>query len=368
MKIFKAISFVAATFAATSYISVRAEILIATAAPIAGQYSWMGEQYRQGTQQAVADLNEKGGVLGQKIDFVVGDDGCDAEQAVAVARNLVTQGVVFVAGHFCSGASIPASKVYEAERVLMISPSSTNPKLTEEGGANVFRVCGRDDQQGQIAGDYLADHWRDKKIAILHDGTVYGKGLADETRKQLKKRGVSEVAYEAYKAGKHDYSKLMSKLQATDVDVFYVGGYSTEAALMLRQARDAGSRMQLVSGDAIATDEFWLITGQAGEGALMTFFPDPRDFSEATEVVAKFRSEGYEPEGYTLYAYASVQVWAQAAEKTGSLDLDKIIETMRKNEFDTVLGRLRFDEKGDVKGGVSFVWYVWKNGKYVLLN
>jgi len=363
----KTILLAALALSAISLDSVRAEILIATAAPIAGQYSWMGEQYRQGTQRAVADLNAKGGVLGQKVDLVVGDDGCDAEQAVAVAKNLVSQGVIFVAGHFCSGASIPASKIYEAERVLMISPSSTNPKLTEEGGDNVFRVAGRDDQQGQVAGNYLADNWHDKKIAILHDGTAYGKGLAYETKKQLNKRGIVEAVYEAYSPGERDYSNLMSKLRAANVDVFYVGGYSTEAALMLRQARDAGSRIQLISGDAIATDEFWLITGAAGEGTLMTFFPDPRNFPEAQKVVANFRDDGYEPEGYTLYAYATVQVWAQAAEKTGSLDLDKIIETMRENEFDTVLGRIRFDEKGDVKGS-RFVWYVWKSGKYVLLN
>jgi len=367
MKTSTTMSIIAAMIAAATFTFARAEILIATAGPFEGQYSWMGEQYRQGTRMAVADLNEHGGVLGQRVDFVVGDDDCDAGQAVAVARNLVSQGVVFVAGHFCSGASIPASKVYEAERVLMISPSSTNPKLTDEGGNNVFRVCGRDDQQGQIAGDYLADHWYDKRIAILHDGTVYGKGLADQTRTQLEKRGVAEVMYETYGAGKHDYSELISKLRAADVDVFYVGGYSTEAALMLRQARDAGSQIQLVSGDAIATDEFWLITGESGEGALMTFFPDPRKNKEAEKVVAKFREEGYEPEGYTLYAYAAFQVWAQATEKAGSLDLDKIVEIMREDEFDTVLGRLSFDEKGDLKG-IGFVWYVWKNGTYELLN
>lgn len=249
----------------------------------------------------------------------------------------------------------------------MISPSSTNPKLTEEGGANVFRVCGRDDQQGGVAGDYLADHWHDKKIAILHDGTAYGKGLADETKKQLNKRGIVEAIYEAYTPGERDYSILVARLQAANVDVFYVGGYSTEAALMLRQARDAGSEIQLVSGDAIATDEFWLITGTAGEGTLMTFFPDPRGNPQAQEVVASFRGEGYEPEGYTLYAYAAVQVWAQAAEKTGSLDLDRTIETLQETEFDTVLGKVRFDKKGDVTT-TAFVWYVWKNGEYVLLN
>ena len=246
----------------------------------------------------------------------------------------------------------------------MISPSSTNPKLTEEGGPNVFRVCGRDDLQGTVAGDYLADHWGDKKIAILHDQTTYGLGLADETRKRLHERGVAEAMFEAYEPGLRDYSTLISKMQVAGIEVLYVGGYSTEAALMLRQARLGGYEVQLISGDALATDEFWMITGPAGEGARMTFFPDARHNPEAAEVVARFRAQHFEPVGYTLYAYGAVQVWAQAIEKTGTLELDAVIETLRSHQFDTVLGEIAFDEKGDITTG-GFAWYVWKNGEYV---
>lgn len=345
----------------------QADILIASAGPMTGQYEWFGEQYRRGAELAVADLNAKGGVLGQRVNLVIGDDSCDADQAVAVATKLAADGVVFVAGHYCSGASIPASKVYEKEGILMISPSSTNPRLTDEGGPNVFRVCGRDDQQGRIAGDYLADNWGDRKIAIVHDGTAYGKGLADETRMQLNKRGASEAIYEAYIPGERDYSKLLSKMQATGIDILYVGGYSTEAALMLRQSRNQGYDLQLVSGDALATDEFWMITGAAGEGTLMTFFSDPRNNTEAESVVKRFRETGYEPEGNTLYSYAAVQVWAQAIERAGSLDLDAVIESLRDHQFETVLGKIDFDEGGDVTTP-GFAWYVWKDGRYELMN
>ncbi len=365
MQILKIIGLIVTVLIPFHWGVAQTDVLIATAAPISGQYSWWGEQYRQGTQQAVADLNAQGGVLGHKVNFIIGDDGCDADQAVAVAKSLVSQEVIFVAGHFCSGASIPASKVYEAEGVLMISPSSTHPQLTEEGGDNVFRVCGRDDQQGTVAGNYLADDWGDKKIAILHDGTAYGKGLADETKKQLNKRGIIEVLYQAYTPGESDYSPLMKQLQTQGVDVFYVGGYSTEAALVVCQERDYSSKMKLISGDVRATDEFWSIKGNAGEGALMTFFPDPRNNPEAATVVADFRQAGYEPEGYTLYAYAAVQIWAQAAEQAGSLELAALINTLRQQEFDTVLGKIRFDQKGD-PSTPGFAWYVWKNGEYVL--
>ncbi len=340
-----------------------ADILISTAGPMTGQYASFGEQMRRGAEMAVADLNAKGGVLGQKVKLTIGDDACDPKQAVAVANKFVSEGVVFVAGHFCSGSSIPASQVYTEEDILQISPASTNPKLTDEGGPNVYRVCGRDDQQGIVAGDFLAKTYGGKKIAILHDKTAYGKGLADETKKQLNKMGVKEAMYEAYTAGEKDYSALVSKMKSEGVDVFYLGGYHTEAGLMVRQVREQGYGVQLVSGDALVTDEFWKITGEAGSGTLMTFSPDPRKNPSAAPVVKKFRDSGYEPEGYTLYTYGAIQAWAQAVEKAGSTDTADVIEALNAGQFDTVLGKIGFDDKGDVTAP-GYVWYEWKNGTY----
>ncbi len=340
-----------------------ADIIIAVAGPMTGQYASFGEQMRRGAEMAVADLNAKGGVMGQKLQLKIGDDACDPKQAVAVANKFASEKVVFVAGHFCSGSSIPASKVYTEEGILQISPASTNPKLTEEGGPNVFRVCGRDDQQGAVAGDYLAAKFKGKKIAIIHDKTAYGKGLADETKKQMNKRGKKETMYEAYTAGEKDYSALVSKLKNAGVNVVYVGGYHTEAGLMARQAKEQGYAVQLVSGDALVTDEFWKITGPAGEGTLMTFSPDPRKNPAATAAVKKFRAQKYEPEGYTLYTYGAIQAWAQAVTKAKSTDWKKVAGTLRKGKFSTVLGSIGFDKKGDVTAP-GYVFYVWSNGKY----
>jgi branched-chain amino acid transport system substrate-binding protein len=246
----------------------------------------------------------------------------------------------------------------------MITPASTNPKLTDEGGPNVFRVSGRDDEQGVVAGKYLAEQWGDKNIAILHDGTTYGKGLADETRKQLHERGVKETLYESFQPGEVDYSSTVSMLEAAGIDVFYVGGYSTEAALMIREADTRGYDVQLVSGDALTSAEFAMVAGPAADGTLITFFPDARNNPEAADVVARFRDEGYEPEGFTLQTYAAFQTWAQAAENAGSLDLDKMVEALHKSEFQTVIGTFRFDQNGDMSAP-GFVWYVWKDGNYV---
>ena len=343
--------------------AAQAQIRIATAGPMTGQYASFGEQMKRGAEMAVADINAAGGVFGEKLELLIGDDACDPKQAVAVANKMVSDGVVFMAGHFCSGSSIPASKVYEEEQITQISPASTNPKLTDEGGDNVFRVCGRDDQQGIVGGNLLADVFGGKKVAILHDKTAYGKGLADETRKQFNARGVTEAMYEAYTAGEKDYTAIVSKMKAAGIDAFYVGGYHTEAGLMIRQAHEQGYKPQLVSGDALVTDEFWKITGAAGEGTLMTFSPDPRKNPEAAEVVKKFQAQDYEPEGYTLYTYGAIQAWAQAVGKAGSTDTAAVVAALRGNRFDTVLGSIGFDGKGDVTAP-GYVWYEWSGGTY----
>ncbi len=343
--------------------TVHAEIRVAVAGPLSGQYSWFGEQMERGAELAVEDLNAAGGVLGEEVMLIYGDDACDPEQAVAVAKKLVNDGVKFVAGHWCSSSSIPASKIYEDAGILMITPASTNPKLTDEGGPNIFRLSGRDDKQGILAGNYVAEKWGDKKIAFLHDGTTYGKDLADATRKQLNRRGVTEVMYEAIAPGQENYAAIVSKMQDEGIDVFYLGGYSTEAALLIRDARNMDYAVQLISGDALNSEEFGIVAGDAAEGTLITFFPDTRNYPEARDVVAKFREDGYEPEGYTLQTYAAFQTWQQAADKAGSLDLDKMIKALHEVEFQTVFGTFSFNENGDMTAP-GFVWYSWKDGSY----
>ena len=363
MKRFGLVASAAATALFFGAASANADILIATAGPMTGQYASFGAQMQAGAEQAVEDINAAGGVLGEDLGLAVGDDACDPKQAVAIANQFVNDGVVFVAGHFCSGSSIPASQVYDEEGILQISPASTNPALTDEGGPGVYRVCGRDDQQGLVAGGFMADNFGDMNIAIVHDKTAYGKGLADETRAALNNAGVTESLYEAYTAGEKDYSALVSKLKAEDIDVLYVGGYHTEAGLMVRQMREQGMDTVLMSGDALVTDEYWSITGDAGEGTLMTFSPDPRKNPAAADIVEAFRAKGIEPEGYVLYTYAAIQAWAQAVEAAGTTDFDAVIEALNAGTFDTVLGEIGFDEKGDVTAP-GYVMYEWKDGVY----
>lgn len=348
--------------------AARADITIATVGPMTGQYAAFGDQMRGGAEQAVADINAAGGVLGQQLVLEVGDDACDPKQAVAVANQLAGKGVALVAGHFCSGSSIPSSAVYNDSNIIMMSPASTNPKFTDERpGPGIFRLCGRDDQQGEVAGAFLAKNFADKNIAIIDDKSAYGKGLADETRKFMNAAGKTEVLNESYNAGEKDYSALVSKLKAANIDVLYVGGYHTEAGLIKRQMVDQGMDTILVSGDALVTDEYWQITGDAGAGTLVTFSPDPRKNPIAKPVVDALEAAGKTTEGYALYTYGTIQAWAAAVNAAGTTDFDPVVAELNAGNFSTVLGDVKFDDKGDVTLP-GYVFYEWKNGAYDYLE
>ncbi len=343
--------------------TASAQVKIALNGPITGQLASFGEQMKRGAEMAVADLNAKGGVNGQKITLVIGDDQCDAKQAVSVANHAAQDKVAVVIGHFCSGSSIPASDVYKEENILQISPASTNPVFTDRGYTNVFRVCGRDDQQGKVAGAYIAAHFKGKKVAILHDKTAYGQGLADETKKSLNAAGMKETMYEAITPGEKDYSALISKMKQAGINLIYLGGYHPEAGLIVRQAKEQGLNAPLMGGDALVDKQFWAIAGDAGAGTLMTFDTDARKNAVAKPIVDKFKAQGYDPEGYTLYTYAAVQAWAQAATAAKSFKTADVVKALHAGKFPTVLNTISFDAKGD-SATPAYKVYVWKGGAY----
>jgi branched-chain amino acid transport system substrate-binding protein len=332
-----------------------------------GRLAWIGEQLQRGSEMAVADVNAAGGLLGQDLQLVTADDFCDPAQAAAAAKKLVSDGVALVIGHYCSGASIPASEIYHAGNILQMSPGSTNPLLTERGFGNVFRVIGRDDEQGKAAGTYLAEHWAGKRVGILHDNSTYGKGVADETRKEMNRRGLKESVYKAYEPGKSNYSAEAAELEVAQIAVVYVGGYHTEVALLAIAARQRGYSVQFISGDAMATEELGLIAGPAAEGILFTFVTDPRRNPQAARVVERFRAQGFEPHSYTLLTYAAVEAWSQAVKKTRSLEQVAVAKSLKTERFDTVLGRIGFNDKGDITP-VTWEWYRWKGGEYAPLR
>jgi branched-chain amino acid transport system substrate-binding protein len=340
--------------------TAAAQVKFGVAGPITGPSAATGAQMKNGVEQAAIDINATGGILGQKITVAYGDDVSDPKQGVSVANKFSADGVKFVIGDYNSGVTIPSSEVYQENGVLQITPASTNPTVTERKMWNIFRVCGRDDQQGAVAGAYIVKHFKGKKIAIVHDKTTYGKGLADETKKTINKGGMKEVLYEGVNTGEKDYSALVSKIKQSGADLIYFGGLYTEGGLIVRQMRDQGVKAPLMGGDGITSDEFASVGGPGVEGTLMTYGPDPRNKPEAKKVVEEFRAKKFEPEAYTLYSYAGVQIIKQAAEAAKSLDPKKVAEKMHSGmHFKTVLGDISYDKKGDITK-LDYVMYIWK--------
>ncbi len=341
-----------------------ADILIATAGPMTGQFAPFGAQMKAGAEQAVADINAAGGVNGEKLVLTVVDDVCDAGKAEALANQMVGRGIVFMAGHLCSEASIAASQVYARQNIIQMSPATADPAFTEERpGPGIYRLHGRIDAQGKIAGRFLAENFAGKNVAIVHDKSAYGKGLADAARTAMNDAGKTAVLYDAYDAGHKDYALLVSRLKADGVDVLYVGGYHTEAALIKREMAERGMDTLLVSGDALVIDEFWSIAGSAGDGALMTLEPDPRANDSARPVVEALEAAGQPADGYAFYTYAAIQTFAQAAERAGSTDYKALVRELDKDDFSTVVGKFSFDENGDATLP-AYIWYEWHDGVY----
>jgi branched-chain amino acid transport system substrate-binding protein len=340
----------------------NAQIKVGVAGPITGANAAFGAQLTQGVTQAAEDINKAGGILGQKIEVELGDDVSDPKQGVSVANKFVGDGVKFVVGHFASGVTIPSSEVYSENGVLMITPSATNPKVTDRKLWDAFRTCGRDDQQGMLWAEYARDNLKGKKIAVLHDKTTYGKGLADAALDNMHKFGVKEVLYEGVNTGEKDYSAIVSKIKDAGADYLMWGGLHTEGGLIIRQMRDQGLKTVMISGDGITDSEFPQIGGPGVEGTLMSFGPDPRNNPAAKDIVAEFKAKNFDPEAYTLYSYAAVQIMKQAAEKAKSLDPKKVAEVMHSGmTFNTVIGPIAYDKKGD-RTSVDYVWYVWQKG------
>jgi len=333
-----------------------------------GPLAIAGNQIKRGAELAAKDINEAGGVNGWKIVLSLEDDACDPKQAVSVANNVVADQIALVDGHVCSGASIPASAVYAEYGVLMMTPASVNSKLTDEafakGWPTIMRFYARDDAQGKMVGAWMAERYRDKKIAFVHDKSTYGKNLADQVKANLNAAGVHEILYEGINPGEKDYSAIVSKLKAAGIEVLYYGGYPPEGGLILRQAADQGVKFQLVATSGFVTPEFWSIAGEAADGTLFPFPRDPKGLETAKHVADEFRATGYEPEGFTLFSYATIQALAEGVRRAGKADGAAVAKALRSGgPVNTVFGPVAFDAKGDAEGMV-YEMNVWHSGRY----
>ena len=341
---------------------------LGVAGPMTGDQAKMGGDLQNGVQLCIDAWNEKGGVLGRKIELLVGDDQHDPKQAVSVANKFIADGAVGVVGHFNSSCSIPAATVYADNGVVMVTPASTNPQLTDQGLDGIFRVCGRDDQQGKVAAEH-AHAMGPAKVAVLHDKTTYGQGLADEFKKQYEELAGKPVdAYDAIVQGSQDFSAVLTKLKTLAPEVIFFGGIYTEGGLIVRQARDLGIEAKFFSGDGVIDPEFIRIAGaEAAEGTLLTFTPDQTKIPEAQEIIQKYEARFGEVGPYSIYSYTACQILLEGIQKAGTTDGAKVSEAIRGMEHDSPLGKLSFDAKGDITDSPYVVWET-KGGEFVQLT
>jgi branched-chain amino acid transport system substrate-binding protein len=343
----------------------HADVRIGVAGPMTTSDAAFGAQMRTGVEQAVADINASGGVLGQTLSVTIGDDAADPKRGRILANKFVADGIRFVIGDFNSSVTLASSDIYAAGGTLLITPGSTNPQVTERGLTTMFRTCGRDDGQTRVAADYLATQ-TGRRIAILHDRTSYGQGLADSVRANLAARGVQEAFFDGIAKGSRDFSATLARMEQAGADIVFWGGGAADAGLLARQMHERGRGAMLLGTDSLAGEDFASVAGLAGEGTLMTFPQDPRTRPAAADLVKRLAARNVAADPYVIYAYAAVQAIKGAAEAAHSLDPAAVAAALHAgSSFHTVLGDIAFDGKGDLTrpDAILYAWHKGPDGR-----
>ena len=348
-------------------VHAKESIKIGVAGPFTGPNAAFGDQLWIGASAAAKAINLKGGINGKELILVKADDACEPKQAVAVANRLVDEDKVSaVLGHFCSSSTFPASEIYEDADILSMATGSTHPDITERGLETMTRICGRDDQQATIIGQFISEKLGAKRIAVIHDKDTYGRGLAEATRDVTKNHGTETVLFDGVTRGERDYNALVTKIRAANVDAVFFGGLYAEAGTLVRQIREQGLSIPYISDDGIVDPAFVTAAGgaQYAQGVYMGFPRDPRNMESSQQVIAELESQGLKSDGFTLYAYAGIQAISAALAGTNSTSGTELAKWLQQNRVETVLGPKEWDEKGDLKEP-DYVMYQWdEKGNY----
>ena len=345
-----------------------AEILVGFAGPLTGEMELAAEQMQNGVELAVAELNTAGGVLGQEVVVDLADDYCDAEQGMAAARKLVADGVAVVIGHLCSGTAIPVSLFYEAAGIPLITLAA-NPLLTDRELRLTFRSSPPDDANAGFTAQHMVRQLAAKRIAIVHDSRVYGKGLAELTRQSLEELGAPPVLFEAAQPGQLVFADLIQRLRGAEIDVLYYGGYPREIGLLRRQMGEAGFNPLTITSGANSSEGYDLIAGTAAEGTLVV--ADRRfNTTEFSQFEASLRAAyRMDADLRVTRGYASVKIWAQAVTAAGTTDGIAVAEALHSGTFHVFGIEARFDSEGNMQGplGEAALWR-WQDRRPVPLD
>lgn len=322
------------------------KIYIGVAGPISGSQAVFGEDMVRSARLAVAQINTQGGVLGKTVEIIEGDDQGDARQASLVAQKMIsTEGLVGVVGHFNSGCSIPASQVYNRANLVMLSPGSTNPTLTEQGFKNVFRLVGRDDQQGPLSANFALNELKAKNIAIINDKTAYGQGLAEAFRKSVEAGGAKVLIFEGVNQGERDFRAVLTKIKGLKPDALFFGGVFTEAGLVITQARELGLTASFLSGDGTQVQSFIDTVGSKSDKIFVTGVRTINSADFLAEYKATYKES---PTAFGTYTYDATKILLAAISAAGVADREKVTEAVRATkDFKGLGGTINFDAKGD---------------------
>lgn len=361
MKLAKGKSWLAGCIAlAICHSAMAQDIKVAIVGAMSGPVAQYGDMEFTGAKQAIADINAKGGIKGDKLVGVEYDDACDPKQAVAVANKVINDGIRYVIGHLCSSSTQPASDIYEDEGIIMITPAATNADLTTRGYKMIMRTTGLDSDQGPTAAKYILGTVKPQRIAVIHDKQQYGEGLARSVQESLKKSGGNVVMFEGITAGDKDFSTLVARLKKENVDFVYFGGYYPEMGQILRQSKQAGLNAKFMGPEGVGNSSLSNIAGAASEGMLVTL-PKRYDQVPANKpIVDALKAAKQDPTGpFVWTTYAALQALTTGMTRSGSMEPAEIVKNLKSAPVDTVMGPLSWNEKGDLKGfefGV-FEWH-----------
>jgi branched-chain amino acid transport system substrate-binding protein len=340
----------------------QAKTTFAVVGGMSGPLEQIGTWFKNGAQGAVEEINSSGGLLGDQVEFIVRDDECDPVKAKAIAEELAELKIPFVMGHLCSDASIAASGIYEKNGIIAISPASTNPALTENGMSNIFRTTGRDDMQGFVLAEHILRNYKTKTLAIVYDPSIYSRGVVDVAKKALNQAGKQEVFFEQAPEAPFDFSKLFDKIEEKKVQVLLYPAMMNQMAELAKQRKKRGLKFQLIGGDTFTNLILDKKDVRLFDGVQFSFPPDPSHDRRNKSIVKKYKAKGIKPEAFTFYSYAAIQVWALAVREAGTVKATEVSKVLKSRKFDTVLGEISFDEKGDISNP-GFVIYIYNKGK-----
>jgi branched-chain amino acid transport system substrate-binding protein len=349
-----------------------ATVKIGSASPLTGPQAHIGIDIRNGVQLAIDDANAAGVEIGGrkvKLELVVEDDEANPTKAQTVAQKLVDAKVVAVVGHFNSGASIPASKVYSDAGIPQISPGSTNPKYTQQGFKTTFRVVAHDDQQGPTIARFAAQNLKAKKVAVIDDSTAYGHGLADAFEKTAKSLGAEVVAREHTTDKDTDFKAILTKIKGRTPDLVMFGGIDPQAGPMVKQMGELGIKAKFIGGDGMQTPNFIKLAGPASEGAMASIPGLPKEKMPGGEAfLQKYKAKfNQDVQLFAPMGYDAVMVFVDSMKRAGSSDPAKFLPEVGKTNYQGVIGPIAFDDKGDLKNGPITI-YVVKGGKWEALE